>query len=186
MNSIQELAARIRNLFTIGEITRRKDKRVQVTTRFGSVYELQELLPYGFSSRSRHGTALLVCEGGDSRSPVLLYLSDQEHAPEIDSGESALWNEDGATVVARKDGSVELNGKDFGGLVKIEELKTQLEKNRQILQIFLQVLQTPIPEPGNGAPSAFQAALAAALGGRSPGDFSNIENNKVNHGNGQT
>jgi len=77
-----------------------------------------------------------------------------------------------------------VNGKNLGGLIKINELKAQLEKNRVILQTILTVLATPVNEPGAGNPSAFQAALLAALTGKVPGDFSNIENTKVNHGDG--
>ena len=81
-------------------------------------------------------------------------------------------------------GNTEINGNDYGGLVKIEELKTQLQKNTAILQGLLGALKAPITEPGNGSPSAFQAALITAIGALQAGNFSNIENKKVVHGGG--
>lgn len=81
-------------------------------------------------------------------------------------------------------GKTEINGSDYGGLIKIEELKMQLQKNTAILNGLLGVLKAPVTEPGNGSPSAFQAALFGAIGTMQTGDFSNIENKKVVHGGG--
>lgn len=79
---------------------------------------------------------------------------------------------------------IELAGDQFGGLIKIETLKTELNKNNQLLQAILGVINspTPIPEPGNGSPSALQTALKGAVTGKLVGDFSQIENTKVKHG----
>lgn len=90
---------------------------------------------------------------------------------------------DGDCKVKAK-GNIEINGSDFGGLIKIEELKTQLQKNTAILQGLVGTLKTPITEPGNGSPSAFQATLITAIGALQAGNFSNIENKKVVHGGG--
>lgn len=79
-------------------------------------------------------------------------------------------------------GKTEINGSDYGGLIKIEELKMQLQKNTAILNGLLGVLKAPVTEPGNGSPSVFQAALLSAIGTMQTGDFSNIENKKVVHG----
>ena len=81
-------------------------------------------------------------------------------------------------------GKTEINGSDYGGLIKIEELKMQLQKNTAILNGLLGVLKAPVTEPGNGSPSVFQAALLGAIGTMQTGDFSNIENKKVVHGGG--
>ncbi len=181
---LRELAARIRNLFATGKLSRRDGATIQGTTRFGRTVEGAELHPYGFASRARKGTVLFLFEGGDARSPALLHVSDQEGAPDLGEGDAALWSASGGWVIVRADGSVELNGSGFGGLVKVEELRTQLEKNSSILQSILTTLATPIPEPGNGSPSAFQAALNTALIGKTPGDFTAIESGKVFHGDG--
>ena len=79
--------------------------------------------------------------------------------------------------------SIELAGDSFGGLIKIESLKSELNKNNQILQSILAVINgSPIPEAGNGATSLLQTTLKGVLVGKQIGDFSNIENNKVKHG----
>jgi hypothetical protein len=78
---------------------------------------------------------------------------------------------------------IELAGNSFGGLVKVEELKSQLNKTNQLLQSILGIFNgAPIPEPGNGSPSALQAALKGAVTGKVLGDFNNLENKKVKHG----
>lgn len=78
--------------------------------------------------------------------------------------------------------SIELNGSDLGGLIKIKELKKQIDKNSSILNGILDVLNVEIVEAGNGAPSVFHKALKVALSGKSTADLSNIENEKVTHG----
>jgi len=82
-----------------------------------------------------------------------------------------------------KTGEIHFNGDGLGGLVKIETLKRELTKNVGILNAALGVVRgTPILEPGNGGPSALQAALKLALGRKTPGDFAQIENETVKHG----
>ena len=76
---------------------------------------------------------------------------------------------------------VQFNGGDLGGLIKIEKLKTELAKNNAIIDAFKQVLNTPVTEPGNGAPSALQIALLAALGTLTTGDFNLMEDTKITH-----
>lgn len=84
-------------------------------------------------------------------------------------------------VKCSKVSSVIINGGDLGGLIKIEELKSELDKYNQLLEAFLNALSTPVSEPGNGAPSAFQAALNSALSSKQLPDFAQIEDDKVKH-----
>jgi hypothetical protein len=76
------------------------------------------------------------------------------------------------------DGLFKFNGGSHG-IPKADEIKTQSEKDKDILDGILQVLQTPINEPGNGAPSAFQAALIAAIGTKQSGVWTGLENDKI-------
>jgi hypothetical protein len=76
-----------------------------------------------------------------------------------------------------------LNGGEFGGLVKADVLKDELDKTNQLLNGILNVINgANIPEPGNGAPSAFQAAVKSALIGKSLGNFDSIKNDTIKHG----
>ena len=82
-------------------------------------------------------------------------------------------------IINANNAIIEINGGTLGGLVKADVLKIESEKDKDILDTFLQVLQTPIPEPGNGANSAFQAALLAALGTKETGVYTDLENPKI-------
>jgi hypothetical protein len=76
--------------------------------------------------------------------------------------------------------NVIFNDGQLGGMVKAKELKDQSEKDKAILDALIQVLTgATINEPGNNAPSALQIALKAALSGKSPGTWDNLENPKI-------
>jgi hypothetical protein len=83
------------------------------------------------------------------------------------------------------DQGIELMGAKYGGLTKTLELKEQLNKTTTLLQHLISIITgPPINEPGSGSPSALQAALSAAIASDALGDFSDIENPKVKHGDG--
>ena len=78
---------------------------------------------------------------------------------------------------------IELGGDTYGGLTITPELQENLDKNNSLIQALLNIISgSPIPEPGNGSPSAFQSALAAAIVGKTLGNFDDIENEKIKHG----
>lgn len=87
----------------------------------------------------------------------------------------------GAKIFELNENGVFLNG-DTWSTVKGNILTPAMDANKQFLTAFKQLLSTPINEPGNGAPSAFQAALNLALSGLQLGDHSQIENTNVKHG----
>lgn len=68
-----------------------------------------------------------------------------------------------------------------GGLIVVDKLKQQVEKNSQLLQKIMTVFSTPVNEAGNGAPSVLQQALNAATQGSQTADLSNITNDKIKH-----
>ena len=78
--------------------------------------------------------------------------------------------------------SITINGGNNGGLTITPTLVQELNKNNEILSGILGVLTgLAIPEPGNGSPSALQTALKSAITGKQIGDFSQIEDTKINH-----
>lgn len=75
---------------------------------------------------------------------------------------------------------IAFNGGTLGGLVKAQTLAAELNKNNQLLSAILAVINgSPVPEAGNGAASALQVALKAAVVGKPLGDFSALENNDI-------
>ncbi len=86
----------------------------------------------------------------------------------------------GESTVTVTDGLWEFNGGELGGITKAQELKAQLDKSNTLLNALLTVINgAPIPEPGAGAPSALQTALALAIVGKSLGTYEDIENEKI-------
>lgn len=76
-----------------------------------------------------------------------------------------------------------INGGDFGGLIKIEELQKQMKKDSDILQALLDVIMgVTILEPGSSASSALQIALKTKMINLQKGDYASIENKNVIHG----
>lgn len=79
-------------------------------------------------------------------------------------------------------GSVVFNDGGNGGLVKVEELRQQSEKDKKIIDVLLNVISgSEITEAGNGAPSSLQSALKAALTGLQSGSWDNLADDKVKH-----
>ena len=88
--------------------------------------------------------------------------------------------EDGKLDIEAKE--ITFNGGNNKGLVKEPELVKELNKNNQILQAILGVINgTPIPEAGNYAPSSLQTTLKGVLTGKQIGDFTQLENTKIKH-----
>lgn len=67
-----------------------------------------------------------------------------------------------------------------GGLIKIEELKTQLDKTNSVVNKIIDAISngTPIAQDGG---VGYQASMKLILLGAKVGDFSKIENEKVKH-----
>ncbi len=198
---IKALADKIRNLFNIATLKKRDGKTITVKTDLCRTLEAEELFPYGFYSKALEGKVIVLSQGGNTGSYILLPVCSSDGVPDLKDGDSCLWTKDGAFAIARKSGNLELNGTDFGGIVKADELKKQLDINNKILNAILEVIKVPLNEPGNGSPSVFQGALKTAIelsfaipsgNPNEPpipqppkvGDFSNIKNDKVQHGQG--
>jgi len=91
--------------------------------------EVNSALPnpqaYGFASKGIGGKTYTICNGGNRDSATVI-LHELEGAPTLADNEVAVWNNQGATIVLKADGSIELQGAAFGGLVKVNDLTTKL------------------------------------------------------------
>jgi phage gp45-like len=121
MTGIRETAAKIRNLFSTGESRKRYgDGRVQVTTRTERVLEKVEAFPYGFIAKAKSGRVLVFCQGGnyDDFEILPILKADDVSAPELGDGDAALYTGEGARVIVREAGGVEVYAKG-GGKVRV-------------------------------------------------------------------
>jgi len=119
---LRELGARLRNLFQAGEFRRRYDDgRIQVQTHNNRVVEKKEAFPYGFFAKSKGGRALVLCQGGNVGGFEILPLLPGEgvEPPELAEGDVALYTGDGARVVLREAGGVEIGAADGGDVAVV-------------------------------------------------------------------
>ena len=78
--------------------------------------------------------------------------------------------------------TVSIRGDQYGGLIKIEELKTQLDIVTQRIDKLYQAINDGVPVPqdgGTGLQSTMKAILASQV---QKEDFEEIENELVKHG----
>ena len=89
----------------------------------------------------------------------------------------------GGSAITITDGLIQMNDGSLGGLTKTLELQAQINKLNTLVAHLVAIINgAAIPEPGNGSPSALQAALKAAISMDEVGDFSNIENTNIKQG----
>lgn len=74
-----------------------------------------------------------------------------------------------------------INGGSLGGLIKVEELKDQLNKTNQVVQAMMQTFSSWVVVPQDGG-AALKTGMTSALAGKTIGNYANIENKKVKHG----
>lgn len=89
---------------------------------------------------------------------------------------------EGVQKVSINSASLFLNGDKYASLKGQETIDEIKKLNAQVQALILVLSGAPIPEPGNGSPSALQAALSTALSNKSAGVFENLTNSKVKHG----
>ncbi|MGE0635984.1 MAG: hypothetical protein AB7G44_04970 [Bacteroidia bacterium] len=128
-------------------------------------------------SYTREGVRLKAVEDSVLKGFILKPKVGSDVTIRMVENDRNMWE---LSAVSEVDG-IYLKG-DQWSLVKAETLKQVMDVNKQFIDAFKQVLATPIPEPGNGANSAFQAALNGVLSSLNWGDHSNIDNTNVKHG----
>ncbi|MEO6176938.1 MAG: hypothetical protein ABIP27_17425 [Flavobacterium circumlabens] len=84
--------------------------------------------------------------------------------------------------VSLNDGLLLLNGDQFGGIVNAKELKTQVDKNTEILNKIQSVFKSWVPTPNDGGASL--KTLVTEFVNLPLTDLGNIQNDKIKHGNG--
>lgn len=77
-------------------------------------------------------------------------------------------------------GTVKINGDEFGGLVKINELKSQIEKNTNLLKAIQNAFSLWIPVTSDGGANLKLASASFINLGTA--NLENIENEKIRHG----
>lgn len=95
-------------------------------------------------------------------------IMDSDH-----TGEIVCFSQ--ADLIQMLDGS-------FGGLTKTQELKTQIDKLNAQLQAVINSLTNWAVIPSDGG-AALKTYFATQISGKTAGDFSNIENTHITHGN---
>ena len=74
-----------------------------------------------------------------------------------------------------------LNGANYNGIVKADELKSQLDKTNKVINALVSALTEWTPAPGDGG-AALKVYFASLIAGKTVGDYSDIKNEKVKHG----
>jgi len=83
-------------------------------------------------------------------------------------------------VIILTSAGIKLNGDQYGGLIKIEELKTQIDKNTALLKSIQDVFKAWVPVPSDGG-AALKTASSAFIN-LSRANLDDIENETVKHG----
>lgn len=86
----------------------------------------------------------------------------------------------GVKIELKNNGELHLNGESLGGIIKANELKTQLDKTNAVVKAIQDALVNWVVVPSDGG--AALKALVAPLSALQLGDYSSIKNDKVKHG----
>jgi phage gp45-like len=187
MTDIASLAARLRNLFSPADFQKRYgDGKIQVKTYNGRVIEKMESFPYGFFAKAKKGKVLVFCQGGNLDGVEVLPVRAARDVtiPELQEGDAALYSDAAGRVVCRVGGTVELNGKDNGGVIKAQDLKTELNKLTARVDGIMNALKNSATAVQDGG-AAYKTQIVTALSMlQDKENFSGIESEKVLHGNG--
>jgi len=84
--------------------------------------------------------------------------------------------------IITENGEIWLNGDEYGGLIKIEKLKTQLQKNTQRIDTIINVLKSTITSVALHPNPGWSAIINPILDALQKEDYSDIENETVKHG----
>lgn len=153
-------------------------RRVMKFTRYGrdDVQTSINAMAFGLDSAAPKDLIAVYSQTNEKGKTVILgYLNTKQV---VTNGETRIYSTDSEgndisfDIVLRTDDTAEIGG-DTDNMVRYSVLKAEYDKTKDTLDTILNILNgAPIPEPGNGAPSALQQALAGALVGKQTGDIS--------------
>lgn len=108
--NLGEIAARIRNIFQPGELSKRNDDgTVQIKTAYNrTIDNTREAFPYGFFAKANKGVVTVLCAGGNLDAVRVLPVEDTDSAPELEDGDVAIYSEGGVYVLLQADGKIEI------------------------------------------------------------------------------
>jgi hypothetical protein len=115
----------------------------------------------------------------------LVMLDGQDNAwavTDVETIESWVLHLDGgATIEAKPNGAVAINGDQYGGLVKVEELRQELAKVNTFLTTLRQAIASA-PVVGGDGGASMKAYIASQLGGLQIPTYNTIESTRTKHG----
>lgn len=114
---------------------------------------------------------VLVLAGNVNNCAVVSAEDVKEHVVRVNGG---------AEIRVKPNGTITLNGDQFGGLVKVQELRSELAKVNAFLATLRSAINAAPVVSGDGG-AAFKGALSAAIGGLQLPSYNGIENTKVKH-----
>lgn len=170
------------NPFRIGKKSGKKSKKVDLVDLQGkNNTPVVVILPYGMFANASVNSAVGVL--ADQCNEAALYgipfTVKADQIEELESGEIALGIPEELSRVLFKSGNkiVFRDSNNEGGdyMARFNELKAGFDELVDSFNNLASALDTvisgaSIPEPGNGSPSAFQAALAASFAASAPID----------------
>jgi len=182
---LRVLSSNVRNVFSVASFDKRhNDGKIQIKTVSGRILKMKEAFPYGFTAKAKNGKAFVLCQGGDFNSFDIMPLIADENIklPELKDGDASLYTGNGGWIAARENGTVELFGKDAGGIVKAKELESQLNKLSARVDGIINALKNSVTAVQDGG-ATYRAQIVAALAALTDKEnFSHLESEKVLHG----
>lgn len=129
---------------------------------------------FGVIAYPKVGSPCVIGElDGDPNKYVLLQCEQIDHL--------LVKMEGGAVLELRAGGVVAINGDGYGGLVKVQELRQELNKVNAFLNGLRQALSTSATLPEDGG-ATYKAQIAAAISGLQLPTYNTIESQKTKHG----
>jgi len=173
------LGQRIKELIpvqTFWVVCKSVDWENKTMTAIGQTDDLEyEEVSLGNGSIFRKPVVDTICLLGiTENNGAIVFLIDADEVEEY-----LIVEKTGFKICLNADG-LSLNGESLGGIVKAKELKTQVDRNTEILKQIQTAFQNWVTVPQDGG--AALKTLSASFTGLPRADLAGIENEKIKHG----